>query len=65
VDTIIRALYVLGYNSPRKFVTFEPLGPGGDPYPAMYGKPNPAKLDPLVNDSVRYFREREEAVLAA
>jgi hypothetical protein len=31
----------------------------------MYGKPNPAKLDPLVNDSVRYFREREEAVLAA
>lgn len=65
VDTIIRALYVLGYNSPGKFVTFEPLGPGGDPYPAMYGKPNPAKLDPLVNDSVRYFREREEAVLAA
>jgi D-psicose/D-tagatose/L-ribulose 3-epimerase len=64
VDTIIRALYVLGYNSAGKYVTFEPLGPGGDPYPAMYGKPNPAKLDPLVNDSVRYFREREEAVLA-
>jgi D-psicose/D-tagatose/L-ribulose 3-epimerase len=64
VDTIIRALYVLGYNSPGKYVTFEPLGPGGDPYPAMYGKPNPAKLDPLVNDSVRYFREREEAVLS-
>ncbi len=65
VDTIIRALYVLGYNSPGKYVTFEPLGPGGDPYPAMYGKPNPAKLDPLVMDSVRYFREREEAVLAS
>jgi sugar phosphate isomerase/epimerase len=64
VDTIIRALYVLGYNSAGKYVTFEPLGPGGDPYPAMYGKPNPAKLDPLVIDSVRYFREREEAVLA-
>jgi sugar phosphate isomerase/epimerase len=64
VDTIIRALYVLGYNTAGKYVTFEPLGPGGDPYPAMYGKPNPAKLDPLVIDSVRYFREREEAVLA-
>lgn len=64
VDTIIRALYVLGYNSPGKYVTFEPLGPGGDPYPAMYGKPNPAKLDPLVVNSIRYFREREEAVLA-
>jgi len=30
----------------------------------MYGKPNPAKLDPLVVNSIRYFREREEAVLA-
>ena len=64
VDTIIRALYVLGYNSDGKFVTFEPLGPGGDPYPAMYGKPDPAKLDPLVINSIRYFRDREEAVLA-
>jgi sugar phosphate isomerase/epimerase len=65
VDTIIRALYVLGHNADGKFVTFEPLGPGGDPYPAMYGKPNPAKLDALVLDSVRYFRDREQAVLAS
>jgi D-psicose/D-tagatose/L-ribulose 3-epimerase len=65
VDTIIRALYVLGYNSEGKYVTFEPLGPGGDPYPAMYGKPDPAKLDALVVNSVRYFRERETAVLAS
>jgi D-psicose/D-tagatose/L-ribulose 3-epimerase len=65
VDTIIRALYVLSYNSEGKYVTFEPLGPGGDPYPAMYGKPIPAKLDALVLVSVRYFREREEAVLAS
>jgi sugar phosphate isomerase/epimerase len=64
VDTIIRALYVLGYNTDGKYVTFEPLGPGSDPYPAMYGKPNPAKLDPLVFDSIRYFHEREEVVLA-
>ncbi len=64
VDTIIRALYALGYNSEGKYVTFEPLGPGGDPYPAMYGKPDPAKLDALVLDSVRYFREREESVVS-
>jgi len=64
VDTIIRALYLIGYNVPGKFVTFEPLGPGGDPYPAMYGKPNRAKLDQLVLTSIRYFRERENAVLS-
>lgn len=64
VDTIIRALYLIGYNAPGKFVTFEPLGPGGDPYPAMYGKPNRAKLDQLVLTSIRYFRERENAVLS-
>jgi sugar phosphate isomerase/epimerase len=64
VDTIIRALYILGYNSDGKYVTFEPLGPGGDPYPAMYGKPDPAVVDTLVISSVRYFREREASVLA-
>lgn len=64
VDTIIRALYLIGYNAPGKFVTFEPLGPGGDPYPAMHGIPDAAKLDALVDQSIRYFREREEAILA-
>ena len=64
VDTIIRALYLIGYNQPGRFVTFEPLGPGGDPYPAMYGQPDTARLDALVNQSIRYFREREAAVLA-
>jgi sugar phosphate isomerase/epimerase len=64
VCTIIRALYLAGHNQNGRFVTFEPLGPGGDPYPAMYGRPNPAKLDALVLTSVRYFRECEELVLA-
>jgi sugar phosphate isomerase/epimerase len=64
VCTIIRALYVIGYNRDGRFVTFEPLGPGGDPYPAMYGKPDAAKLDALVFDSIRYFRECEDMVLA-
>jgi sugar phosphate isomerase/epimerase len=64
VCTIIRALYLIGYNREARYVTFEPLGPGGDPYPAMYGKPDKAKLDALVFDSIRYFRECEDIVLA-
>jgi sugar phosphate isomerase/epimerase len=64
VCTIIRALYLLGYNREGRFVTFEPLGPGGDPYPAMHGKPDKPKLDTLVSTSIRYFRDCEELVLA-
>lgn len=64
VCTIIRALYLIGYNQDGRYVTFEPLGPGGDPYPAMYGKPDKAKLDALVFNSIRYFRECEEMVLS-
>jgi len=64
VATIIRALYVIGFNQPGRYVTFEPLGPGGDPYPAMYGRPDVAKLDALVSNSIRYFRECEELVLS-
>jgi D-psicose/D-tagatose/L-ribulose 3-epimerase len=63
VDTIIMALYLIGYNQDGKFVTPEPLGPGGDPYPAMYGKPNKELLDKLVQQTTKYFREREEALL--
>lgn len=64
VCTIIRALYLIGHNQEGRYVTFEPLGPGGDPYPAMYGRPDQAKLDALVFTSIRYFRECEEIVLA-
>jgi sugar phosphate isomerase/epimerase len=64
VATIVRALYAIGFNRPGCYVTFEPLGPGGDPYPAMYGKPDKHKLDALVWDSIRYFRDCEEMVLA-
>ncbi len=62
LDTVIRALYLVGHNGDDRFVTPEPLGPGGDPYPALYGLPDPERLDALVGDSVRYFREREDAV---
>lgn len=65
IDTVIRALYVIGFNTEGKYVTAEPLGPGGDPYPAMYGKPDKAALDAMVMQTARYFREREDAVLAS
>ena len=61
-DTIIMALYVIGYNQPGYYCTPEPLGPGGDPYPAMYGKPNKKTLDTLVADSAAYWQQREQAV---
>lgn len=64
LDTLIMALYCIGYNQPGCYVTPEPLGPGGDPYPAMNGKPDPALLDRLVGQTAQYFREREEAVRA-
>jgi sugar phosphate isomerase/epimerase len=62
VDTLIMALYLVGYNQPGCYVTPEPLGPGGDPYPAMNGMPDPALLDRLVGQTAKYFHEREEAV---
>lgn len=63
LDTIIMALYVINYNQEGRFVTPEPLGPGGDPYPAMYGKPNKEVLDKLVQQTAQYFREREEILI--
>lgn len=62
VDTMIMALYLIEYNRPGCYLTPEPLGPGGDPYPAMHGKPDPAALDHLVMQTAQYFRERENAV---
>ena len=63
VDTLIMVLYIIGYNRSGCYVTPEPLGPGGDPYPAMFGKPNPKSLDRLVQKTSKYFRQRENAVL--
>lgn len=64
LDTIIMALYLIGYNREGRFVTPEPLGPGGDPYPAMNGKPDKEQLDRLVLQTAEYFREREEELLS-
>jgi D-psicose/D-tagatose/L-ribulose 3-epimerase len=65
LDTIIMALYIIGYNNDDSaFVTPEPLGPGGDPYRAMYGNPDSENLDSLVKQTAEYFRTRQEEVLA-
>jgi sugar phosphate isomerase/epimerase len=64
LDSIIMALYLIGFNTEGHYVTPEPLGPGGDPYPAMYGKPDKKSLDQMVLQTARYFREREEELLA-
>lgn len=62
LDTIIKALYLIGYNAPGRFFTPEPLGPGGDPYPAMYGKTDKKILDAMVMKTAVYFRKREEYI---
>jgi D-psicose/D-tagatose/L-ribulose 3-epimerase len=63
LDTVIMALYAIGYNREGCYVTPEPLGPGGDPYPAMHGKSDPETLERLVLQTVTYFREREKEVV--
>jgi len=63
VDAIIMALYAIGYTEGLRFATPEPLGPGGSPYPAMFGKPDSATLDALVAQTAAYWREREEELL--
>ena len=64
LDTILMALYLIRYNRAGCYCTPEPLGPGGDPYPAMFGQTDPAVLDTLVNTTAHTFREREDVVRA-
>jgi D-psicose/D-tagatose/L-ribulose 3-epimerase len=64
MDTIIRALYLLGYNREGCFVTGEPLGPGRNSYAIMFGQHTEEAKEQLVADTVQTFREREAAVLS-
>ncbi len=57
-----RHSYHFKYTDGQRFATPEPLGPGGDPYPAMNGKPDEELLDKLVSDTVSYWREREKQI---
>lgn len=65
LDLVLMALYVIGYNNDKCFCSPEPLGPGGDPYPQMYGRPDPEVLDKLVEQTASTFYEREEEILSA
>ncbi|NQT93533.1 MAG: sugar phosphate isomerase/epimerase, partial [Lentisphaerae bacterium] len=62
LDALLMALYTIGYTDGDRFATPEPLGPGGDPYPAMFGKPDPNLLDKLVSVTTTYWREREREI---
>jgi D-psicose/D-tagatose/L-ribulose 3-epimerase len=64
LDLILMALYLVGYNNDKCFCSAEPLGPGGDPYPQMFGNPSPELLDSMVEQTARYFYEREETLLS-
>ena len=63
LDIIIMALYLVGYNNKRAFLSAEPLGPGADPYYQMYGRTDPGILDRLVSDTASYFYKRESILL--
>ncbi len=65
LDMVLMALYVIGYNEIDCFCTPEPLGPGGDPYPQMFGTPASEVLDKLVEQTASYFYRREEEILNA
>lgn len=52
-------------SAEESFCTAEPLGPGGPPYPAMFGNPDPETLDRLVERTAHCFDEREAEILEA
>ncbi|MFW6121897.1 MAG: sugar phosphate isomerase/epimerase family protein [Petrotogales bacterium] len=62
IDTVIMAAYLVGMNEDNRFLTFEPLGPYPNPY-VLSNEPCKVELmNELVEDSVSYFKEREEIV---
>ncbi len=65
LDQVLMALYTVGYNEGKCYCTPEPLGPGDDPYPQMWGNPDPEMLDQLVAQTATYFYEREQEILSA
>ena len=64
VDILIMGLYIMGYQHGRRFVTFNPIGPSARPFAMSERLPDAARMDRLVHDTARYFRQREEIVLA-
>lgn len=65
LDLVLMALYLVGYNNSKCFCSAEPLGPGGDPYPQMWGTPDEKVLDSLVQQTALTFYEREHEIMTA
>jgi D-psicose/D-tagatose/L-ribulose 3-epimerase len=65
LDLVLMALYVVGYHRDLRYCTPEPLGPGGDPYPAMWGSPDPEALEQLVHQTAACFYRREQEIFSA
>jgi hypothetical protein len=63
VDTVIRALYLIGFNTPGHFATGEPIGEGRESYSITYGRYSESLKEKLVSDTVDYFREREREIV--
>jgi D-psicose/D-tagatose/L-ribulose 3-epimerase len=55
LDLILMSLYLVGYNNEKCFCSAEPLGPGGDPYPQMFGNPSPEILAIFMNEKMKYL----------
>jgi sugar phosphate isomerase/epimerase len=65
LDVVLMALAVIGYGERDGYCTPEPLGAGSDPYQAMYGSPDPAALDELVQRTAQTFFTREREIREA
>lgn len=66
IDTVIRALYLIGFNKPGRFVVGEPNVGGYSQYGDFFnfGVRYPEKIRrQMAADTIDYFREREEEVL--
>jgi len=65
LDIVLMSLYLVSYHTADSYCTPEPLGPGGDPYPQMWGNPDPAMLDVLVAQTAATFYERDLEIFSA
>jgi sugar phosphate isomerase/epimerase len=59
MDIVIMALYARNYQRRVAYCTAEPLGPGANPFVALFGQPNQTVLDDLVMRTAACFYERD------
>lgn len=65
LDVVLMALFAIGYDQRGGYCTAEPLGPGADPYRALWNLQDPEVLDLLVSRTALTFRNRQDALLSA